>query len=434
VEASSIEINKAVSAHSANGEPVYKLDDEVISQLDPDLIIAQDHCRVCAITPGDISNSTTCSKIRQLIVKPSTLEDCLKDITTIANGMGYPERGIALKKTLEMRMDRVRETVAFATSFDIGQNSSLSQESTASVTAKPRVALLEWCDPIMGCGYWLPELVKLAGGEAMHCPPPGGATPTISFQSLIESKPDVVVFALCGFNLKRAAREIVNSWGMHKLEKLMNDGVSGGRKRVFVVDGNYLVNRSGPRLIESAEALAEAIHPALLGHFGHFGTDLMSTMDDILRMMKIGQESESYKIRLKSFEEKSDADQNNSKEKLLLPSTKPQEAVSMQLEYLQNGNLVNAFAVNSKANQMRWCSPDRFAAVLKSHGDFCRLLSEPAKIGEIKETSGRIATVRVILDEQGDLPLVELLWTMVAEVPDRDNKMVWRTEKVGPAH
>ena len=87
VEASSIEINKAVNAHSANGEPVYKLDDEVISQLDPDLIIAQDHCRVCAITPGDVSNSTTCSKIRQLIVKPSTLEDCLKDITTIANGM-----------------------------------------------------------------------------------------------------------------------------------------------------------------------------------------------------------------------------------------------------------------------------------------------------------------------------------------------------------
>eukprot|EP00978_Attheya_sp_CCMP212_P046909 scaffold419381_cov55-Attheya_sp.AAC.1 len=227
----------------------------------------------------------------------------MNDITTVANGMGYPERGAALQKTLELRMDRVRQVVAtHYTGGSMNNNPDMK---------RPRVALLEWCDPIMGCGYWLPELVDIAGGEALHCPPPGGATPTISVQALMDSKPDVVVFALCGFGLVRAAKEIVTSttWGgshdNNRLEELMDMC----HRRVFVVDGNYLINRSGPRLVESAEALAEAIHPALLGHFGHFGTNLLSTMDEAIAMLDntTGEKQEtgsSAKSRPPPFQEK----------------------------------------------------------------------------------------------------------------------------------
>eukprot|EP00550_Attheya_septentrionalis_P002487 CAMPEP_0198284808 /NCGR_PEP_ID=MMETSP1449-20131203/4223_1 /TAXON_ID=420275 /ORGANISM="Attheya septentrionalis, Strain CCMP2084" /LENGTH=492 /DNA_ID=CAMNT_0043982023 /DNA_START=197 /DNA_END=1675 /DNA_ORIENTATION=- len=429
VDASSLEIDEAVRSHSAAGEPVYKLDDAVISQLKPDLIIAQDHCRVCAITPGDISNSEFCANIPQLVVKPSTLQDCMNDITTVANGMGYPERGVALQKTLELRMDRVRQVVATHTDGSMNNNPEIK---------RPRVALLEWCDPIMGCGYWLPELVDVAGGEALHCPPPGGATPTISLQALMDSKPDVVVFALCGFGLARAAKEIVMSttWGgsdnNNRLEELMDMC----HRRVFVVDGNYLINRSGPRLVESAEALAEAIHPALLGHFGHFGTDLLSTMDEAIAMIdnttgeKQRATTSAAKIRPPPFEEK----ESQKKKPESLPSSKPEEAVRMQLQHLQNGDMSHAFSLNSTANQMRWCSPDRFAAVLKSHGDFSRLLSEPAHVGESKETNG-IATVRVTLPKTACSSAVELLFTMVAEIPEgAKDTMAWYTEKVGLAN
>ena len=154
VDSSSANIDATVREHSAAGEPIYKLDDDVLESLQPDLLIAQDHCRVCAVTPGDVGKSS-CANVRQLVLRPATLNDCIEDVVKIANELGVPERGLSLRSTMVSRMDRVKEL------------------TIAASTKKPRVALLEWCDPIMGCGYWLPELVDVAGGMALHCPPPG---------------------------------------------------------------------------------------------------------------------------------------------------------------------------------------------------------------------------------------------------------------------
>jgi iron complex transport system substrate-binding protein len=188
---------------------LYKLNDEVLSTLVPDtedplgLIIAQEHCRVCAITPDDVNQSQAlaCSNgdVQQLTLKPSTLADCLGDIHKISAAMGggggwVVDRGIALCATLEKRMDRVRV---------LTRNLNQTKANTKTNKGPPPVVLLEWCDPIIGCGYWLPEIVEVAGNQALNCPPPGGATPTISFQTLLDSKPDVVIFALCGFGLSR---------------------------------------------------------------------------------------------------------------------------------------------------------------------------------------------------------------------------------------
>jgi iron complex transport system substrate-binding protein len=405
VNASSIDIDRAVKSRSAEGEPIYRLDDDVIADLKPDLLIAQDHCRVCAVTPRDVEQSA-CSNVAQLVLRPATLSDCLGDVEKIASAMGVPERGVALRATLEGRLDRVRHIVGTETK------------------TKPTVALLEWCDPIMGCGYWLPELVEIAGGTPLHCPPPGGATPTISFQTLIQSKPDVVVFALCGFGLSRAAMEIASSWGQEKIQQLKD----ACGDNVYVVDGNYLMNRSGPRLVESCEALAEVIHhEQLLGHFGHFGTDLLTSLGQAILMADAGEKTGSAKERPPPLRE--DASAPN---EIVRPTINPADAVQAQLKCLHAGDITKAFAMNSAANQDRWCGPERFMGVLQGSEDFCRLLTEPASVGAVEE-KGSVATVRVSLPEREGTPGAELLWTVIAEVSAGGNDVAWRTEKVGMA-
>ena len=453
VNASSIEIDRAVRQKAADGQPIYKLDDDVLkNEVGPfDLLIAQDHCRVCAVTPRDVQQSehitSMCSRtkqIDQLILKPSTLKDCLDDVHRVASAMGVPNRGISLQNTLQERLDRVQHIVS----------NSVSINSNARM---PRVALLEWCDPIMGCGYWIPELIHLAGGQALHCPPPGGATPTISFKTLLDSKPDIIIFALCGFGLTRAASEIASSsaLSMGRIEQLKECGT-----RMYVVDGNYLVNRSGPRVVESCEALCEAIHPELRGHFGHFGTELLTTLDKALVMAENGLHTGSKKVRPVPFveteviqspvpgEEKdgrpggdissSKVDNHYAEDGTKTPTGGPAEVVAKQLKSLELGEIEVAFALNSIANQDRWCGAERFAAVLRSHSEFRRLLEESAVVGAF-EQKHNIATVRVSLpptnaDKDGDGDRVELLWTMVAEEQVDDHATVWRTEKVGMAH
>ena len=476
VNASSLDIDTAVRSKAANGEPIYKLDEEVLGNEvgNFDLWIAQDHCRVCAITPKDLQQSKHIAaqsrsqavklrndeyeeqedepqqcyldmSMRQLILKPSTLEDCLNDVLKIANALNVPERGFVLKQTLQQQLDRVAHLV---------KNRTIS-----SARACPRVALLEWCDPIMGCGYWIPELVQLAGGQALHCPPPGsgGATPTISFETLIDSKPDVIIFALCGFGLTRAAREIKDSTmfrsrsgsemdRMERLKDICND-------RVYVIDGNYLVNRSGPRVVESCEALCEAIHPELRGHFGHFGTELLTTYDKAVKMTEQGLVTGSRKVRPQPFPEEEESKRNNEDNytrartgddteddlqqspprRSTIITESPDEVVTKQVQYLESGNLESAFALNSNANQGRWCGAERFGAVLRSNDDFKRLLEEPASVGRAEEKED-VATVRVSIPEKGERRAVELIWTMVAELQRGNGSVAWRTEKVGMAH
>ena len=155
---SSQEIDAAVRELSASGEPIYWLDQDEIAKLQPDLLIVQDHCRVCAVTSSDVMTATTCLNVQQLVLRPASLQDCFDNISSIAEAMGVPARGARLLATLDEKMKRVRTVVAQAAS---------SAMDTTLNCSKPRVALLEWCDPIMGCGYWIPELVEAAGGTPL---------------------------------------------------------------------------------------------------------------------------------------------------------------------------------------------------------------------------------------------------------------------------
>lgn len=285
----------------------------------------------------------------------------------------------------------------------------------------------------MSCGYWIPELINIAGGSAVLLPPPGGSISTISFQNLLNSKPDVVIFALCGFGLTRAAAEIKSSWN----EEWISDIKKQTKDQIYIVDGNYLVNRSGPRVVESCEAISEALHREIQGHFGHFGTDLLMSYDDAIALENAGKHTGSQKVRPEPFEETSSMEPTPIDK---IPTTQkhnrntsdtnesPAARASMQLKCLEKGDINAAFAFNSTANQARWCGPERFHAVLKSHDVFQRLLNESADVGKCEERGG-VATVIVSLPAFEGKERVNLVWTMVAEKQEED--FVWRTEKVG---
>lgn len=405
---SSAQIDEAVRTFSARDEPVYKLQDEMLLELEPDLLIAQDHCRVCAVTKSDIEGSMGCHKIPQLVLKPSTLEECLDDVLKVATALGYVNRGQRLYDTLQLRMSRVKEIVK-----------TLVEEG--SEEKPPKVALLEWCDPVMGCGYWLPELVTLAGGSPMFNAPVGGATPTISFRSLLESKPDVVVLALCGFSIARTVKEICKLWTKEQVREIR----AVCRDRVFVTDGNFLFNRSGPRVVESAEVLLEAIHPSAKGHYGHFGTNFLMTLQHALDVGDEIETTESTKIRPPVQEEQKHNSSGISSN--AMPEESASEMVAKQLACLRANEIHKAFAYNSIANQKRWCDATQFIRVLKSHNDFKSILHEVPLLNEPTSTnpdsSNGVVNAKL---SSGCL----LVWTCVVEL-DENKRAVWRTERVG---
>jgi iron complex transport system substrate-binding protein len=189
----------AVRTFADAQETVYAIDAATLEGLAPDLVIVQDQCRVCTVRPDDLA----CSAARTLILKPETLADCLDDVCRVAEALGEPRRGAALRASLQARLDAVAAAAAAARE-EAGE--------AGSAARRPRVAVLEWCAPIMGCGYWIPELVSLAGGEPVLCAPPGGRTPTLaSADDVLAARPDVVVFALCGFDIPRAAEHARSS-------------------------------------------------------------------------------------------------------------------------------------------------------------------------------------------------------------------------------
>lgn len=216
--------------------------------------------------------------------------------------------------------------------------------------------------------------------------------------------------------------------------------------QLYIVDGNYLINRSGPRVVESCEAIAEAIHPDLQGHFGHFGSDYLTTFDHAIALAEAGEVTGSAKVRPPPLAEEKVENENsysstntnaNNKEggNISPPTMNPAETVTVQLEHLQNGEHTKAFGMNSSANQDRWCSPDRFLAVLRSHNDFKRLLDKDngisVELDALKDKEGGIATVKVFLPALQNNDAVVLLWTMIAEIPSGSKQAAWRTEKVG---
>jgi len=237
---SSAEIDQRVKAQIANALSVYEVSRETLDQLQPTHVITQTQCRVCAVSLEDVERALigwVSSRPKLIALEPNALADVWSDIQHVAAACGVPERGERVVETLQ---GRIREISALACHSD----------------RRPRVACIEWHEPLMAAGNWVPELVEMAGAVNLFGQA-GAHSPWMTWQELLEADPDVVITMPCGFDLDRTRSEMYWLTGRPQWSKLR--AVESGQ--VYVADGNQYFNRPGPRLVESLQILAEILHP-----------------------------------------------------------------------------------------------------------------------------------------------------------------------------
>lgn len=228
---------------------VYRVDAEVLRRLRPTCIVTQTQCEVCAVSLRDVEESLrewVDGRPRVVPLQATDLEGMFADIHRIAEALQVPRRGNALTTRLHDRMHSV-------------------QRRASRLEALPRVACVEWIDPLMASGNWMPELVERAGGINLFGAA-GEHAPDLCWQALRDADPDVIVVLPCGFDLARTRAEmpgLTRLPGWSSLRAVRNG-------RVALCDGNAYFNRPGPRLVESLEILAEILHPQRC-EFGHRG-------------------------------------------------------------------------------------------------------------------------------------------------------------------
>ncbi|MEV6630901.1 ABC transporter substrate-binding protein [Actinoplanes sp. NPDC051470] len=224
------EIDDYVKERMAAGEDLYTLRAGALAGLDPELILTQDLCRVCALPSGQVEDALGHLGCRSdvLSLDPYTLDDVLGTIVEVGARAGVPGRSESLVRTLRERLAKISATVA-------GRE-------------RPRVALVEWVDPPFSAGHWVPDLVSAAGGEAVGANP-GVRSAETTWAALAATDPQYVIVTPCGFHLDGAAQQA----------KLVVPHFPGAQ--VWAIDGDGLVVRPGPRLIDGVEAIAAILHP-----------------------------------------------------------------------------------------------------------------------------------------------------------------------------
>ena len=241
-------IDRDVRSILSQALSVYEVDHEKLAALEPDLLVTQVQCEVCAVSLRDVEEALrTGLRSRPAIVsmQPDDLASLWNDMRAIASALGVPERGVQLVTRLRARMRGIAER--------------------ARGRAVPRVACIEWIEPLMAAGNWTPELISLAGAEDVLGVAGRHADP-ISFERLAAADPDVIWVTPCGFDVARTRTEMPALAGKPGWRELR--AVREGR--VYLADGNALFNRPGPRVVEALECLAEALHPEAF-RFGHEG-------------------------------------------------------------------------------------------------------------------------------------------------------------------
>lgn len=227
------EIDAEVKRIVGEGSALYSLDEEALARLEPDLIVTQAVCDVCAVSFEDVvAVAARLPGPPQILQQdPSTLGEVLGDVTRLADAAGIAARGRELRAELETRLDAVRTAVAGA--------------------GAPRTVALEWLDPPFVGGHWIPEMVTIAGGEDV-AGTAAAKSPEVEWSRLTELEPELVVVMPCGWYLEDSRAQAVEHW--ERIAAL-------GAARVFAVDAASTYSRPGPRLVEGTELLAHLLHP-----------------------------------------------------------------------------------------------------------------------------------------------------------------------------
>jgi iron complex transport system substrate-binding protein len=239
---SSAEVDRSIRQLVSDALAIYDVDVELLVELAPDVIVTQDLCRVCAVSVDDaraaVARLVAKAEVQLVSLHPRRLGDILDDITQVAGVIGRVGAGERVAAGLRDRIDQV-QTVA------------------AGTPSRPRVVTVEWLEPVMLGGLWMPELIELAGGEPLGVAA-GEPAPTVGREELARLAPDVVVVKPCGFPLTRTLQELPVLARTLPWEAWT---APGREARVYVADGNAYFNRSGPRIVDSLELLATLVHP-----------------------------------------------------------------------------------------------------------------------------------------------------------------------------
>ncbi|HTR03624.1 MAG TPA: cobalamin-binding protein [Thermoanaerobaculia bacterium] len=256
--APSEEIHRSVGALLSEALSVYRVDAERLRALAPTHIVTQVQCEVCAVSLADVEAALegwTGEPPRLVPLNPGSLADVFADVARVAAALDAPERGRRLVASLRARMDAIAARVS-------------------RLTARPRVATVEWLAPLMTAGNWMPELVRMAGGEDLFGEP-GRHSGWIEWEEVRRADPDAVLVFPCGFPLDRVRREIGLLTSLPGWKQL----AAARAGRVYLAEANQFFNRPGPRLVETLEIVAEALHPGVFA-FGHEGRAFVTLAED----------------------------------------------------------------------------------------------------------------------------------------------------------
>jgi iron complex transport system substrate-binding protein len=246
---SSAAIDRQVKTAARDALAIYRVDRDLLKLLQPEVIVTQTQCEVCAVSLRDVE-AAVCDLLEhpaQIVsLEPHALNDIWRDIARVASALDVPAHGTALITQLEERLVALRAQTAHLPS--------------------PTVACIEWIEPMMAAGNWTPELIAHAGGTNL-AGQAGSHSPWLTPAQLQALDPEMIVVAPCGFDLPRTRAEFpaLSAQPWWPTLRAVRTG------RVYLADGNAYFNRSGPRVIETAEMLAEMLHPGTC-HFGQEGS------------------------------------------------------------------------------------------------------------------------------------------------------------------
>lgn len=247
VDGTSKDIDDQVRDIVRRGLSVYEVREDTLRSLKPDFIVTQTQCEVCAVSEDDVKRAVadwTGTRPEIISLEPNLLEDVWSDVRRVAEALGARHQGDRVVDVLRSRMRAIKD-------------------KSATIAERPTVAVIEWIDPLMSAGNWMPELVAMAGGKNLFGET-GQHSPWLDLPALRTADPEVILVTPCGFDLERTLEE------SHSLESLEGwsdlAAVRGGR--CYAADGHHYFNRPGPRLAESLEIIAQILHPADFD-FGH---------------------------------------------------------------------------------------------------------------------------------------------------------------------
>ena len=238
VDGTSREVDDEVKSLVQSALSIYYINEKLLKELKPDIIFTQSQCEVCAVSLSDVENALkniTGLSSRVISVEPNSVEDIYNDILTIAENLNVRKKGKELVELIKAKID--------------------STEKIVYQKSSPSVAAIEWIDPLMAAGNWVPQLIRVAGGKNLFGEA-GKHSPWMKYNDLLDQDPEIIIVMPCGYDIKKSLIEIKTleskkGWGSLKAVRNRN---------VYITDGNQFFNRPGPRIIESIEILLEIIH------------------------------------------------------------------------------------------------------------------------------------------------------------------------------